>query len=156
MIRFAEILTLPLISIRFLFTEEMGASRGKGLIVGPLLTGKEILHRLELARFNLDDIQIDDDHPTGSVKVKLDKSGTPEFDIISEVAYDYIKFIPEYHLNIISNAKMIYFGSLVQRGETGFENLQAFISHNSPEILNFYDSNRRPGCYNNSIIEKSL
>ena len=118
--------------------------------------GKEILHRLELARFNLDDIQIDDDHPTGSVKVKLDKSGTPEFDIISEVAYDYIEFIPEYHLNLISNAKMIYFGSLVQRGETGFENLQAFISHNSPEILNFYDINLRPGCYNNAIIEKSL
>ena len=118
--------------------------------------GKEILHRLELARFNLDDVQIDDDHPTGSVNVKLDKSGTPEFDIISEVAYDYIEFIPEYHLNLISNAKMIYFGSLVQRGETGFENLQAFISRNSPKILNFYDINLRPGCYNNAIIEKSL
>ena len=117
---------------------------------------KEILHRLELARFNLDDIQIDDEHPTGSVKVKLDKSGTPEFDIISEVAYDYIEFIPEYHLNLISNAKMIYFGSLVQRGETGFENLQAFISRNLLEITNFYDINLRPGCYNTAIIEKSL
>ena len=117
---------------------------------------KEILHRLELARFNLDDIQIDDEHPTGSVKVKLDKSGTPEFDIISEVAYDYIEFIPEYHLNLISNAKMIYFGSLVQRGETGFENLQAFISRNLLEIINFYDINLRPGCYNTAIIEKSL
>jgi fructokinase len=72
------------------------------------------------------------------------------------VAYDYIEFIPEYHLNLISNAKMVYFGSLVQRGETGFENLQAFISRNSPKILNFYDINLRPGCYNNAIIEKSL
>ena len=60
--------------------------------------GREILHRLELARFDLDDIQVDDVHPTGSVNVQLDKSGAPQFDIISDVAYDYIEFIPEYHI----------------------------------------------------------
>jgi fructokinase len=118
--------------------------------------GKEILHKLELARFNLDDIQLDEDHPTGSVNVQLDKSGAPQFDIISEVAYDYIEFIPEYHSNLINDAQIIYFGSLVQRSEAGCKNLQAFISRNSSEILNFYDINLRPGCYNNAIIEKSL
>jgi fructokinase len=118
--------------------------------------GKEILHRLELAGFNLDDMQIDDVHPTGSVKVKLDKSGAPQFDIISEVAYDYITFITEYHANLIDEARIIYFGSLVQRSESGFENLQAFISQNASKKLNFYDINLRPGCYNNEIIEKSL
>ena len=118
--------------------------------------GKEILHRLELAGFNLDDMQIDDVHPTGSVNVKLDKSGGPQFDIISEVAYDYIEFIPEYHANLIDKARIIYFGSLVQRSEAGCENLQAFISRNSSKKLNFYDINLRPGCYSNDIIEKSL
>jgi fructokinase len=118
--------------------------------------GKEILHRLELAGFNLDDMQIDDVHPTGSVKVKLDKSGAPQFDIISEVAYDYIKFIPEYHANLINKARIIYFGSLVQRTEAGCKNLQAFISHKQSKKLNFYDINLRPGCYSSDIIEKSL
>ena len=50
--------------------------------------GREILHRLELAGFDLNDIQVDDLHPTGSVNVRLDKSGAPRFDIISNVAYD--------------------------------------------------------------------
>ena len=118
--------------------------------------GKEILHKLELARFDLDDIQLDDVHPTGSVKVRLDTNGTPQFDIISDVAYDYIDFVPEYHATLIDAAKMMYFGSLVQRSEAGFENLQAFISRKSSETLNFYDINLRPGCYNNAIIEKSL
>ena len=118
--------------------------------------GKEILHKLELARFNLDDIQLDDVHPTGSVKVRLDKDGAPQFDIISNVAYDYIEFIPKYHSTLIDEARIIYFGSLVQRSEAGCENLQAFISRNSSEILNFYDINLRTGCYNNAIIEKSL
>jgi fructokinase len=118
--------------------------------------GKEILHKLELARFNLDDIQVDEDHPTGSVNVQLDKRGAPQFDIISDVAYDYIEFIPEYHSNIINAAQMIYFGSLIQRSKAGYENLQTFITRNSSETLNFYDINLRPGCYNNAIIEKSL
>ena len=118
--------------------------------------GKEILHTLELARFNLDDIQVDDDNPTGSVNVQLDKSGAPQFDIISDVAYDYIEFIPEYHSNIINATQMIYFGSLIQRSKAGYENLQTFITRNSSETLNFYDINLRPGCYNNAIIEKSL
>ncbi len=118
--------------------------------------GKEILHKLELSRFNPDDIQVDDDHPTGSVNIQLDKSGAPQFDIISDVAYDYIDFVPEYHSKLTDAAQMIYFGSLVQRSEAGYENLQAFIIRNSTESLNFYDINLRPGCYNNAIVEKSL
>lgn len=118
--------------------------------------GKEILHKLELSRFNPDDIQVDDDHPTGSVNIRLDKSGAPQFDIISDVAYDYIDFVPEYHSKLTDAAQMIYFGSLVQRSEAGYENLQAFIIPNSTESLNFYDINLRPGCYNNAIVEKSL
>jgi fructokinase len=118
--------------------------------------GKEILHKLELARFNLDDLQVDEDHPTGSVDVQLDGSGAPQFDIISDVAYDYIEYIPEYHSNLIRAAQIIYFGSLIQRSEACCENLQAFISRNTSETLNFYDINLRPECYNKVIVEKSL
>jgi len=118
--------------------------------------GKEILNKLKLAKFDLDGIQIDEVHPTGHVKVRLDKSGTPQFDIITGVAYDYIEFMPEYHLSLIREARMIYFGSLLQRSEAGCENLQAFVSRKPLEALNFYDINLRPGCYNKAIIEKSL
>ena len=118
--------------------------------------GKEILHKLELARFNLNDLQVDEDYPTGSVDVQLDGSGAPQFDIISDVAYDYIEYIPEYHSNLIRAAQMIYFGSLIQRSEAGCEILQSFISRNTSDRLNLYDINLRPGCYNNVIVKKSL
>jgi fructokinase len=39
--------------------------------------GQEILHKLEWARFNLDDIRVDDVHPTGSINVRLNDSGAP-------------------------------------------------------------------------------
>jgi fructokinase len=118
--------------------------------------GKEILDKLELANFDLDDIQIDEVHPTGHVNVRLDKSGSPQFDIISEVAYDYIEYLADPHLNLIREARLIYFGTLVQRSEAGCKNLQAFISRSSPETLKFYDINLRAGCYNEAVIKKSL
>ncbi len=118
--------------------------------------GREILHQLELAGFYLDDIQIDEVHSTGKVNVRLDKSGEPQFDIIADAAYDYIEFIPEYHSDLIEGAQLIYFGSLIQRSRAGHRNLQNFISADTPETLNFYDINLRPGCYNNAIIETSL
>jgi fructokinase len=118
--------------------------------------GKEILHKLELFEFNLNDIQLDDVHPTGIVNVQLDNSGVPQFDIISDVAYDYIEFEPTYHLDLIGEAQLIYFGTLAQRSQTGYKNLQKFISFGASEALNFYDINLRPACYTKAIIEKSL
>ena len=118
--------------------------------------GKEILLKLELSGFNLDDLQVDEDHPTGSVNVHLDKNGEPQFDIISDVAYDYIEFIQKYHSNLINSARLIYFGSLIQRSEAGHQNVQVFTTRSSSEPLHFYDINLRPSCFNGGIIEKSL
>ncbi len=118
--------------------------------------GKKILHRLKLANFELDDLQIDNVRPTGIVNVQLDKSAGPQFEIISDVAYDYLEFIAEYHSALINDAQLIYFGSLVQRSETGYQNLHKFLSANASKALNFYDINLRANCYNKAIIEKSL
>jgi fructokinase len=118
--------------------------------------GKEILHRLELARFDLDDIQIDDDHPTGSVNVQMDSSGAHQFDIVSDVAYDYIEFIPADHEPLRDSAELIYFGTLIQRTQKGFRNLQEFLAGKGSDTRNFYDINLRPDCYSKAIIEQSL
>ena len=118
--------------------------------------GKEILEMLESFEFDLDDIQLDDVHPTGRVTVHLDKNGGPQFDIISDVAYDYLEFNPAYHLELIGETRLLYFGSLIQRSEIGYKNLHRFFAASASDARNFYDINLRPGCYNNAIIEKSL
>jgi fructokinase len=124
--------------------------------IGKDAAGKEIRDKLEACGFDRDDIQTDDVHPTGTVTVRLDKKGSPRFDIISDVAYDYIEFIPEQHSKLIREAQMIYFGSLAQRSEAGHKNLQAMISRKESGTLNFYDINLRPGCFNNTLVESSL
>ena len=118
--------------------------------------GEKILSLLEMYRFDLNDIQLDDIHPTGTVTVKLDEYGVPQFRITSDVAYDYIEFKPEAHLELIRQAELVYFGSLVQRSQQGFENIQKIIASKTSSAVGFYDINLRPNCYNDRLISESL
>jgi len=58
--------------------------------VGEDEPGQRILEFLNSHGFALEDIKIDANHPSGRVLVRLDGRGMPEFDILPDVAYDYI------------------------------------------------------------------
>ena len=118
--------------------------------------GNKILSLLEMYRFDLNDIQLDDMRSTGTVRVTLDEHGVPQFRITSDVAYDYIQFIPEVHRELILQSELVYFGSLVQRSQQGFENVQKIIANKAASAIGFYDINLRPDCYNDQLISESL
>src|SRR5215211_226769 len=48
--------------------------------------------RAEVRRLGLSDefIQTDPDHPTGTVRVAVDAGGQPSYEIVEDVAWDYI------------------------------------------------------------------
>lgn len=118
--------------------------------------GKEILNTLEQHGFNIDDIQIDDNHDTGTVLVQLSSSGNPTFHINTDAAYDYINYLPKKHSSLVDMADFIYFGTLVQRSHLGFENIQKFIKDRPSDAVCFYDINLRPECYSDKVILTSL
>lgn len=118
--------------------------------------GKEILNILEHHHFNIDDIQIDAKYDTGTVIVQLSSSGNPTFHINTDVAYDYINYLPKEHSTLIDMADFIYFGTLAQRSKQGFENIQRFMENRRPDTVCFYDINLRPDCYSEKVILTSL
>ena len=124
--------------------------------IGNDAPGKEILNILEQHHFDIDDIQIDHSHDTGTVTVQLSSSGNPTFHINTDVAYDYIHYLPKEHSSLMDKANVIYFGTLVQRSKQGFENIQKFMRNRRPDTLCFYDINLRQGCYSNQAILTSL
>lgn len=124
--------------------------------VGNDAEGKDILQALERVGFDLNDIQIDADRPTGSVRVHLDENGAPNFDIIPDVAYDYIEFVRAVHAPLIHTAELVYYGSLIQRSEAGFKTIQEILSHTAPATRCFYDTNLRPACFNDTVVIHSL
>jgi fructokinase len=124
--------------------------------IGNDALGKEILNILVQRHFDIDEIQIDDKRDTGTVIVQLSTSGNPTFHINTDVAYDYINYLPKEHSYLIDKADIIYFGTLAQRSKQGFENIQRFLENRRKDTHCFYDINLRPGCYSGKVVLTSL
>jgi fructokinase len=99
-------------------------------------------------------VQRDNHHPTGTVEVKLDEKGNPDFSIVREVAYDYIE--PNFELmELAASAQCFCFGTLVQRSPVSALTLQRLlgVAGKGPRFL---DLNLRQDCYDWQSITFSI
>jgi len=117
--------------------------------------GRTILELLQEEQFPTNYIQVDKTHRTGEVLIRLETNGNARFDILPDVAYDYIQCDRSIKL-ILNQAELLYFGSLVQRSEYGFQTLQAIAGAKGGTTKCLYDVNLRPNCYNEVVVRTSL
>lgn len=123
--------------------------------VGDDKRGMAIRRRLADNGFDLADVQVDADHPTGTVRVRLDDKGVPQFDIRTDVAYDHLA-LDGYAPEIGPSADMVYIGSLVQRTSRVFQGMQRLMGakRNGAEV--FCDINLRPPHYQDATVAACL
>jgi fructokinase len=117
--------------------------------------GEKISRMLAANGFNLNDVQIDKSHPTGYVDVTLDNNGVPSFDICKNVAYDHID-LSSAGLENKDTVDMIYFGTLIQRTEYGYHQVQKHLKKRTHTTTRFCDINFRAPHINVDAIEPSL
>lgn len=112
--------------------------------------------RSEVLEIGLSDehIQTDYEFPTGTVKVKIDELGNPDFTIIRDVAYDHIELSSEM-IDIVKDADCLYFGTLIQRYGISKNTLNELIKE-SNNAIKFLDINLRKDCYTEETIRESL
>ena len=118
--------------------------------------GREILDFLGERQFPVHDLQLDTEHPTGRVMVTVDKRGTPQFDILPGVAYDFIASTPSIERFVAENCRLIYFGSLIQRTPQAARTLRGILRRRSPRTKCLFDVNMRPGCLDTDSLDYSL
>lgn len=124
--------------------------------IGDDEAGSEILGILKRNEFDTRAIQVDCNHPTGKVMVYPDAKGGHRFEIVADVAYDYLE-LPEGPESLSDDPpELIYFGTLIQRTERAFEQVQKFLKNRSAQTRCFCDINLRPGCYTPETVDKSL
>lgn len=99
-------------------------------------------------------IQQDSKYPTGTVKVYLDEQKKPDYNIITEVAYDHIK-PDESMISLAREADCLCFGTLAQRENVSKKTLQAMLFAFKGRFR-FYDINLRKDCYTRELIHSSL
>jgi fructokinase len=116
--------------------------------------GDEAIHRLNELALSTEFIQKDVEHPTGTVKVEVDGSGQPRFEISEAVAWDFLEWTPSWQ-ELAERADAVCFGSLAQRSEGSRSTIRRFLaaSHNAARV---FDVNFRQHFYTEEVFAESL
>ena len=141
----------------FNFTYRINSLGNEGVIissVGNDNLGKEALKTISALHISDRYIQLNPQCPTGTVNVFFDEFKNPDYEIIKNVAYDFVTFNDDLE-ELISQVDCICFGTLVQRNELSRQTLQKLM-HRFNGKFRFYDLNLRKECYSFENIVLSL
>jgi fructokinase len=123
--------------------------------VGEDSRGLEALRRMEELGLDIDHVQTDREHPTGTVKVELDGNGIARFEIAHPVAWDSLEWSLDWQ-RLAERADAVCFGSLAQRSEAGRGTIQKFLRATSPGTVKIFDVNLRQSYYSQEVLAESM
>jgi fructokinase len=140
------------------FAYHAQALGGRGVIVscvGADELGEEIMSRLEELGLERKYVAVDKSHPTGTVTVKLDEKGRPDYTIHENVAWDFIP--PDSSLlDLAGRADAVCFGSLCQRSQVSRDTVRAFLEATRPDCIRVFDINLRQSYFDGETIRSML
>lgn len=122
--------------------------------VGNDAFGQRAIDQLQKTGMDVSSIQVDAQYPTGTVSVKIDSSGDAHYTIHDNVAYDHLA-LSDNLLAQARAARVLCFGTLIQRHEASRQAVQALVSAASRAKV-LVDINLRPKCYTQEIVLEAL
>ena len=117
--------------------------------------GIEAIRRLGELGLSTEFIQQDADHPTGTVKVKVDPAGQPCFEIAQSVAWDFFDWTPPWQ-ELAQRTDAVCFGSLAQRSARSHDTIRKFLQNMRPGALRVFDVNLRQNFYTRQVLAESM
>jgi fructokinase len=115
--------------------------------------GDEILAHLSNYDLNLKIEKVD--YPTSTVIVKLSGNGVPEYEIIRDVAWDYLSLTPDSY-RLAAETDAVCFGTLAQRNSVSHKVITDFVKLVPDKALKIFDINLRQSFFSKELIEESL
>jgi fructokinase len=116
--------------------------------------GERAARQMENLGMEMQCLQWDDQHPTGTVRVFLDEHSQPDFTIFPNVAYDFVE-LTEDLIRLAAQVDCIGFGTLAQRHPTSHGTLDKLLKTNE-RALKVLDLNLRKECYTAESVRMSL
>jgi len=125
--------------------------------VGTDVRGEKVRRFFDEIGLPLQLLQSNDSYETGLVKVNFNAFGSPDYEIVEQVAYDYIDFTPETKAFIAKNMAFLYFGTLFQRSGHNKKTLAKCLpEENIFHQKVFFDINLRQNYFSWDVIDSSL
>lgn len=125
--------------------------------VGDDVDGEAIVTFMSGNSLNNRLVQIVKGKKTGRVNVVLNHKDDPEYDILEDVAFDYIKWNPIIESLFAQEVDFFYYGTLAQRHEISAETLTRCLEYcRKRDIHTLCDLNLRKPFYDKKMIDYSL
>lgn len=122
--------------------------------VGSDALGRAAGRRLERLGLRAEHLQLDATYPTGTVKVSVDPTGQPTFEIAESVAWDFFEWTPAWQA-LAERADAVCFGSLAQRSPRSRDTIRAFLKALRPGATRVFDVNLRQSFYDAETLSES-
>lgn len=123
--------------------------------IGNDALGRSAARRLQRIGLKSSYLQVDANHPTGTVKVQVDAAGQPTFEIAESVAWDFFQWTTEWN-NLAEHTDAVCFGSLAQRSPRSRATIRAFLEAVGQRATRVFDVNLRQTFYSRETVEESL
>lgn len=121
--------------------------------VGQDALGRQIADELKTRGMTADYLQGDPDKPTGQVYVSVDDKGQPTFEIVKDVAWDWMQF--DFDLEDLSRrCDAICFGTLAQRNGQSRNTIYRALT-TATRAVRMFDVNLRQQYYDRQILLRS-
>ena len=134
---------------------QLGARGAVVSCIGQDALGQEIEAQLKQEGLETEFLRRDLRHPTGTVTVRTNDKGQPDYTIHTNVAWDYLPFDARLR-ELAGQADAVCFGTLAQRSPTTRASLHAFLTATRRSCLRVFDINLRQSFYDCATIEASL
>lgn len=134
---------------------QIGAESYVVSAVGKDDLGCEILEVMGRLQLPTEYVQIEENHPTSTVTVKLNHAGHPDYTIHQNVAWDYMP-VEERSLELMAAADAICFGTLAQRSPLTRKSVNSYLEAAGPDCLKVFDINLRQTYFTQETLENSL
>lgn len=116
--------------------------------------GRDAVAVLKAFPIDLGHLQVDAEHPTGTVTVEL-HDGQPSYRIAEPVAWDFFDFTPEWQ-QLAARADAVCFGSLAQRSAMSRQTIQSFLAATTSKCVRVFDVNLRQHYFSAEVLEESI
>ncbi len=116
--------------------------------------GQQALQRMQELGLAGDHVQIDSDHPTGTVKVEINAQGQARFEIAHPVAWDFLEWTSTWR-QLARQADAVCFGSLAQRSIQSRTTIRSFLNA-ATRAIKVFDVNLRQSYYSLEVISESM
>jgi fructokinase len=117
--------------------------------------GREAKRRLENLGLRTSSLQSDSAHPTGTVRVQVDPTGQPTFEIAESVAWDFFEWTASWR-TLAEGADAVCFGSLAQRSPASRDTIRAFLKAIRSGAIRVFDVNLRQSFYSSQTLSESM